>query len=722
MKRLLFFVILATMVLGLAAACEKKSEFDSETTPEPTVPLPTECTGEWSFSDDNSTFSFSSDPCAVVLENATVRLGWWEGDQVQTAAAADYPVRTVTETSTGYRWSLSGVAVAPEVMIEIVVDEKGGQAVLRTQVSSQQEMRLAWLELPGAALPETGVKIPTSAGDARWIQHGHDAWSFTGVEKLAINEPRPQETDGTLTPCGNNYNWDSLCHGESWWNGALTGIDRSAGLLWGALTAEHWKTYGGAWIEIDAALVRFKVIQGTPDDARRITPGSSLTMEPIWLMLSPRPALDMRHYAEAAAAETPPLDPGRPAPFGWATWYYYFSDINPEAVYENCGRLRELYPEVQPLLCQIDDGYETAFGDWYSYTPGFADGMAPVATSIREMGLMPGLWMAPLMADKSSQVVAEHPEWFVRDANGALYLWDDSKNLLDVAVPEAADHLRQIIADKVADGFEYLKLDFLFGGAFEVPHAGGLTSMEAYHQAMKLIQEGAGDDVYLLACGQPWLPTLGHFHAARDSGDIVASFPGFPLYQALTAVSRFHTVRAAFDGLWWANDPDNLVVRYPYTEEMAEIALAATWLGGSSNLLGDKLTILTDQRQALISAPESESIRGLGGAFWAVDLFDEPMVWSPGMLDMELAFAFSNPPKIWVRAVGEDRIVALFGWRVSADHAEFADYDLDADYRQGVKIERLYGSDAGLRRDLNGRWFAEMQGYSASVYRLSAVK
>lgn len=723
----LHIILVILLLFFLVAACSEQDEGKEVATPSnPPEPLPTACPGELTFADDSTSFTFASEVCGVGVEKAGLRLGWWSPSGFRVVKSSEYPKRTVEETPAGYRWILSGHLFAPELQVEIDVGSLLDRLTLWAQViwpsDRRYQIELAWFELPAVDNPEAGITISSLAEQASWIQNGYDSWMFTGVESLRRGESLPFSIYQPVPTCANNCDYFSTCHGVSWWMGGLAGQNRLPGLLWGALSARHWKTLAGGWLTADGR-IKMKIVQGTPGDERLLSPGDAAPMEPIWLMLAARPAFDLRQYAEAAAREVPPLDVKRTSPFGWATWYYYFFDIDQEIVLDNCARMRRLFPDETPLLCQIDDGYQTLVGDWTDYLPGFPDGIAAVADEIRSLGMLPGIWLAPLLVDTRSDLVAEHPEWFLFDEQGApvsfIDIWvGKSSWVLDVTVPEAADHLRRVIEQKVDEGYSYFKFDFLFAGAYEGQHADGSTSMEAYHRAMGILQEAAGE-AYILASGQPWLPTLGHTHAARDSSDITGSFPGVPLHTTTANLARYHSVRAVVDGVWYANDPDNLLVRRPLIDSQAEVAVAATYLAGSSNLSGDNLLVLSNQRTSLLTSDEAELLRKIGRHFWAVDLMERPVAWPIASPIFDLAMVASNPPRIWVRSQGEERVLALFAWGLLADHLVFSDRDLDLSADQEYEITHLFGVDADLQRDANGSWLAVVPVQSVSVVRLA---
>jgi len=691
------------------------------------APAPTECAGRFALNEERTAFAFRSENCDVSLTKATVRLRVQRNNEWLTVRAADYPGREVTQTSDGWSWTLAGLAGAPDVRIDISLNEKKNSVVLRPAVTwpttAVGMIRLAWIELPNAARDGAGVELSVAEGDASWIQNGYDSWSFTGVEDLDYTGTQPGTYNGTVKPCANNYDYLTTCRGRSWWFGGLGGKDRSAGLLWGALTARSWKTYAAGWYEGGNGLIRLVIVQGTPGDERLLSPGETLTLEPVWLMLAARPANDLGRYAAAAAAETPPLDASPATPFGWGTWYDYFSQIDAATVLANCRRLLELFPEEPGMVCQIDDGYETLFGEYESYTEGFPEGVAPVAGEIRALGLTPGIWLAPLLVDERSALLDEHPEWFLLNRDGEPVVFHDllsSKwfRVLDVTEAGAAAHLREMIATKVGEGFGYLKLDFLFAGAYEAAYADGSTSLEAYHRAMEIIREAAGANVFLLASGEPWLPSLGHVHAARDSSDVGGAFPGIPLYTTMVNLARYHGVRGVTDGVWFANDPDNLVIREPLTDSQAELSMAMTYLAGPT-LLGDSLVELSTARTALATSAAAEGLRQTTGSFWAIDLFSESVLWPIATPAFDLAMVANAAPRIWVRAADDTRVVGLFSWGLLNHTLTFTDRELDVDFSGGVTIEQLFGEIVDLTRSENGDWTCRVPGQSAVVFRLA---
>ena len=113
----------------------------------------------------------------------------------------------------------------------------------------------------------------------------------------------------------------------------------------------------------------------------------------------------------------------------------------------------------------VDDGYMTSWGDWDSLKPGlFPSGMKGLASSIKEAGFKPGVWLAPFAADKGSQIAKDHPEWIIK-AQGSSTKPANSANCakwfygLDATNPEVIEHVKKIVKRAVDEwGFQVLKL------------------------------------------------------------------------------------------------------------------------------------------------------------------------------------------------------------------------------------------------------------------------
>lgn len=66
-------------------------------------------------------------------------------------------------------------------------------------------------------------------------------------------------------------------------------------------------------------------------------------------------------------------------------------------------------------IFQIDDGYQSATGDWLTIdNKKFPNGMKSVADKIHSTGMLAGLWLAPFGAEFTSKTATQHHDWLIR--------------------------------------------------------------------------------------------------------------------------------------------------------------------------------------------------------------------------------------------------------------------------------------------------------------------
>jgi len=207
---------------------------------------------------------------------------------------------------------------------------------------------------------------------------------------------------------------------------------------------------------------------------------------------------------------------------GWTSWYLHYTKITPEIIYSNLETYSRLNIPID--VFQIDDGYQKATGDWIHTNSKFPEGMKPIADAIHQKGYKAGLWLAPLICEKNSFIVNEHPDWiFSPDSEhlqkaGYNPLWSGWYYALNFYKPEVKDYLKEVF-DTVLNqwGFDLVKLDFLFAPAL-VPYQ-NKSRGQIMCEAMDLLRELCGDKL-ILGCGVPLGPAFGKVDYCRIGNDI----------------------------------------------------------------------------------------------------------------------------------------------------------------------------------------------------------
>jgi alpha-galactosidase len=157
------------------------------------------------------------------------------------------------------------------------------------------------------------------------------------------------------------------------------------------------------------------------------------------------------------------------APTGWCTWYHYFGTDKAPDTKANLAVIEENGLPLDVIL--IDDGYQTAVGDWLTVNDKFPEGMQVLADRIRASGRVAGIWTAPFGAAPESRLFTEHPEWFICDERGRLVVaWRHQLSTecyaLDPTHPGAAAWLAQAFRTMRQEwGFAFFKIDFIFAAA-----------------------------------------------------------------------------------------------------------------------------------------------------------------------------------------------------------------------------------------------------------------
>ena len=266
----------------------------------------------------------------------------------------------------------------------------------------------------------------------------------------------------------------------------------------------------------------------------------------------------------------------RDVPAGWCSWSYYFKHVTEDDVVENAQTAGRL--ELPVEIVQVDDGYETVIGDWLAVRPEFGS-LERMAARIRDLGMQPGVWIAPFMVDPRSRVATEHPDWLVRDATAGLH-WGEEMRILDVERPAAADYVSRVFGAFADWGFTYIKLDFLYAAA--------IPGLNAYRRGLRLIRDAVGPEAIVMTGGAPLLPTIGLCDVMRIGPDILPEVPDPQL--DLETVVRVTQLRRWMHGRLWVNDPDHLVARPEIADREAWAAYVEGY--GGQRFSGDRLAAL----------------------------------------------------------------------------------------------------------------------------------
>jgi len=330
-------------------------------------------------------------------------------------------------------------------------------------------------------------------------------------------------------------------------------------------------------------------------------------------------------------------------PGGWCSWYYYFAKVTQADVERNLEVLAvdgRNGPEFGCEYAMIDDGHQRAIGDWLDTKPAaFPDGMASLATQITDAGFDAGIWWAPFLVDPRSDVAQAHPEWLVRGKNGRPIagilnpVWSPTRpmRVLDTTNPEVLAHIEEVAGSISEWGYKIQKLDFLYAAALPGVRQDPLVNRaQSLRMGLEAVRTGAGAESFLLGCGCPFGPAVGVVDAMRVGADVTPYWSnlidrvggrGRHGLSTRNAVVDSLT-RSVFDGRWWANDPDCLMVRDSDTRlSDEEVQTLATVIGLTDGMavLSDRMDLLPQARREMVA-----KVRLLaGGRPEVLDLFEQ---------------------------------------------------------------------------------------------------
>ena len=389
-----------------------------------------------------------------------------------------------------------------------------------------------------------------------------------------------------------------------------------------------------------------------------------------------------RRPTSAHTSLLPPTVAPRRPPSGWCSWYCHGPNVSASLMLDTVAQLRSAKASGSlPLdLVQLDDGWQSCWGDWdLPHSTRFPNGLAPIAAAIKAAGMSPGLWMAPAALTADSRLLAEHPEWVLMDSNAkplrcgytAPGIW---LHALDVSHPGALAHVRRVVGIATREwGFEYLKLDFLHAATMPggVRHDPSTSRAELLWRLMAAIRTEVGEHVFILGCGAPLGPCIGHVDAMRVSADAAPHWyprvSDLPLVRSLFTSDRTNmpaarnmvrnvAVRMQLGGRLWRNDPDCLILRdagADFTTGQAQALSTMAALSAGALIYSDRPEDLTGARLAILQA----LLPPLPRAAVAADLLLHEV---PTQLVLPLTQA--DLPLPGCTPLGEWWLVAFFNW------------------------------------------------------------
>lgn len=509
--------------------------------------------------------------------------------------------------------------------------------------SAQSEVSITPLSLSLAS--ETSafeIEINGLKAD-RIFQTGYQSWSFSGA--MTVPHEIPRDENGHLS-VQEAYTGDPFhgAHGVSFGViGGQIGDDATEG-VW--LLAQRDPTYaltafGATQASEGEHLIQVLVRMGFSDiplrDQGQLSPQpaphTGEMKQELLLIRAPNMWLGLRAYHQALkvrldllreqeirskGSKAIPLTPPR----GWYSWNERFEDVD-EVYIEN--HLDEVATKLGAFgfsLVEIDDGWQKGWGDWTS-NEKFAQPFEVLVRRASELNLTLGLWFAPFLVDVEVAERLNYPkEWFVYPPlESAPTSLDDlvkpselleeplrhtnfgnprTYYILDATHPDAMEHVLTQLSERVAQGFGFFKLDFLYAGAIPGRRTQAFSGTESLRLGLEKIRNVIGENVIINACGAPVHAVLGYADSLRIGADTTFGdlYPAF-----IASAARSSAARAYLFPLVWP-DGDQVQTRAPYSLVEAETGAYVAALSTAAYSIGDDLTQLPEDRLSIFTAED----------------------------------------------------------------------------------------------------------------------
>jgi hypothetical protein len=320
---------------------------------------------------------------------------------------------------------------------------------------------------------------------------------------------------------------------------------------------------------------------------------------------------------------------------GWCDWFMAYEHITEDEVLRNAEFAARTLKPFGLEYIQVDEGFQRWHGDWEG-NARFPHGMKWLADRIRQLGLKPGIWLAPYVISEPTEVFQRHPDWLLRHPDGRLRRvgpWpsedsDWARNEspkrygLDITHPGAAVWLADLF-DTVANrwGYEMIKIDFVDWSllAADRYYDPSVTRAQAYRKGFEIMRRAMGPDRHLQDCG-PGPVTVGLLDSMRIELDQNYGFRKDTWKQYFTESASSAPAAAKryyFHKRTWVNDADHVCLAL-LSPGQAQAAASLIALTGGNLLSGDRLPDLDPIRLEILK----KILPAFGEAARPVDLFD----------------------------------------------------------------------------------------------------
>lgn len=178
--------------------------------------------------------------------------------------------------------------------------------------------------------------------------------------------------------------------------------------------------------------------------------------------------------------------------------YIIDDNFSIETISERLSFLRGVKAPFEYI--ELGKGWQSAIGDWES---SYGLNLSHTASHINKNGYKSGIWTAPFIAEKNSELLQNEKKWVLRHADGSVCTYEAdgiTYAVLDVSLGECLEWIVMMYQRLSATGFYMHHIDHT--NAFIVQKDvvlsdPTLSMANAYRNAMKAIRDAIGEEGYM---------------------------------------------------------------------------------------------------------------------------------------------------------------------------------------------------------------------------------
>jgi len=593
-------------------------------------------------------------------------------------------------------------------------DTEAGGLLLTASVSAQASHSIDGFELLATRASDASLSPPGHPRTLQYLHNGYQSWSFSGALQVPDDMPLPRLADIIQYAAPDGMVGSSELVGLSSHCAVIDGGDGTAMVL-GFVSARAWQ--GAVGLESIGGRFLVSAFDGFTGDSLTLSTGldtngaplvGQVVSETLLVQYAATPTAAMAAYGTALREREGTRNVPTPPQNGWFSWNQYFTAVDQPTVLKEAAALQGLAGSSDFNLVEIDDGWETGWGDW-TPNPQF-EAIADLAAAIHANGQRLGLWVAPFVVETTNPLVAAHPDWWLETLQGqpfvhVLPLGTHQLKVIDLTNPDALAWAVGNLTALEGAGVDFFKLDYLYAAALDGRRQDPTsTGVGALTLGLQAVFDGL-QHASVNLCGVPWLhAALAPPSTMRVGTDV--SLDGAPYGFVFISTAARDLDARAFGPLALRSDPDQFLLG-PLTADEEQTAVVLQAMAGETFSLSDNLGALSPVQRATINRAIGLGIAesSPGSGLVPRGLFDAA---GSVLLGTTLGELLSNPNEVQSRlpsVVSRGAFLSATNW---GDDAAEVDLDLAA----GETVSPVWGPAASGGKVL-------LPSHATGLFRLS---